>query len=289
MTDHAEFIDEKLEAQPDDVEIADDHVPEDKADSRRVLVRAIAGEFVATFIFLFGIEGVALNTSRAAATSTVQGCIVTAFVSTAVIYSFADISGAHFNPAVTFATVVTGKTSWAKGGLYVAAQILGSIAASIALILVYTYKEFCDTVPLRPPTDLNEFRALLAEFFLTFFLIYVIFAVAFDTVDTKAVKVVTDKHSRGVTARNLTIFTTTGSNKAGFAPLAIGFTLGYLGLLAGAVSGGAYNPARAFGPALLSNVWSGQWIYWLGDLTGAAAGGFLQLTFFAHKVEQKKA
>ncbi len=52
------------------------------------------------------------------------------FIAVAVIYSFADISGAHFNPAVTFATVVTGKMTWKKGASFMAAQLLGSVWAS---------------------------------------------------------------------------------------------------------------------------------------------------------------
>ncbi len=84
----------------------------------------------------------------------------------------------------------------------------------------------------------------------------------------------------------MTIYTTSGSSKAGFAPLSIGFTLGFLGLIGGSVSGGAFNPARAFGPTLLSGLgWRNHWLYWIADLTGGALAGYTQ-SFFAHEAVQ---
>ena len=84
----------------------------------------------------------------------------------------------------------------------------------------------------------------------------------------------------------MTIYTTSGSSKAGFAPVAIGFTLGFLGLIGGTVSGGAFNPARAFGPTLVSGKgWGNHWIYWIGDLLGAGLAGYAQSNF-AHKADQ---
>lgn len=106
--------------------------------------------------------------------------------------------------------------------------------------------------------------------------------------------------------KHLTIYTTSGNTKAGFAPFAIGFTLGFLvhrhiylqlplttslmtfsfqGLIGGSVSGGAFNPARAFGPALFSGKWSHHWIYWIGDFIGAGLAGWAQ-HFFAHEAVQ---
>lgn len=62
-----------------------------------------------------------------------------------------------------------------------------------------------------------------------------------------------------------------------------------MGLLGGSVSGGAFNPARAFGPALLSGSgWGNHWIYWIGDLMGAALAGSVQ-HFFAHEAQQSSA
>jgi glycerol uptake facilitator-like aquaporin len=71
-----------------------------------------------TTLFLFIVCAVGLNVERsghAESESLVVGALTTGFASVALIYSFADVSGAHFNPAVTFATIVTGKTTIAKG------------------------------------------------------------------------------------------------------------------------------------------------------------------------------
>ena len=87
----------------------------------------------------------------------------------------------------------------------------------------------------------------------------------------------------------MTIYTTSGNTKAGFAPVAIGFTLGFLCLIGGTISGGAFNPARAFGPTIISGQgWGHQWVYWVGDLSGAALAGWTQ-HFFAHEAVQTSA
>ena len=78
----------------------------------------MAGEGLVTLLFMFIVCAFHVNTVRSNHVDE-QGLIIgamgTAFASIALIYSFADVSGAHFNAAVTFATVVTGKTSIGKG------------------------------------------------------------------------------------------------------------------------------------------------------------------------------
>jgi hypothetical protein len=107
-----------------------------------------------------------------------------------------------------------------------------------------------------------------------------------DLVDTKGIKVKSagEEHS----GQNLTIYATSGNTKAGFAPVAIGFTLGFLGLIGGTVSGGAFNPARVFGPALISGNFKNHWLYWVADFVGAALAGYTQ-SFFAHEAQQSSA
>jgi glycerol uptake facilitator-like aquaporin len=60
-------------------------------------------------------KATSVNLGRSDSSSLVEGALSTALCSVALIYSFADVSGAHFNPAVTFATIITGKTSVRKG------------------------------------------------------------------------------------------------------------------------------------------------------------------------------
>ncbi|KAI8812538.1 aquaporin-like protein [Cladochytrium replicatum] len=282
-------------------------------EKRRVLIRAIAGEGLVTFLFLFIVEAVQVNNGRQEnPESLVLSAVSTAFASVALIYSFADVSGAHFNPAVTFATIVTGKVSIRKGLAFIGVQLFSAILATLFLMAVFPkpkdtgYLSIPASVVVSLDASAKKVNAFFMELILTFILVYVIFATAFDTVDTSnaapvsspsdATKPHSGEHSSGEPSqpapkvskdvgRYLTIYTTSGNTKAGFAPLSIGFTLGFLCFLGGTVSGGAFNPARVFGPALLTGNWDNHWLYWLADLTGAALAGWTQ-SLFAHKAVQ---
>ncbi|GAM20263.1 hypothetical protein SAMD00019534_034380 [Acytostelium subglobosum LB1] len=254
---------------------------------RWVLIRAVLGELMCTFLFVYIVLSTAANFLRTPnSSSVVGGALSTAFAAVALIYSFADISGAHFNPAVTFATCVTRKTSITKGLMYIGAQLVGAVLASLILLATFPSDQFAAgnaaaATAVVPAADSNIGNVFLTELILTFILVYVIFAVAFDTVDdSKNVKVVRGGKSAG---SNLTIYTTSGATKAGFAPIAIGFTLGFLCFLGGSVSGGAFNPARVFGPALVGNKWGYHWLYWVADFLGAGMAGYAQKFFAATK------
>jgi glycerol uptake facilitator-like aquaporin len=264
----------------------DENSPEAIKQRRWVLIKAILGEMLCTFLFIYIVCATAANFARLKTVNNpVVGALCTGFASVALIYSFADVSGAHFNPAVTFATIVTRKTGLTKGLMYMGAQLIGAVFSS--LILLATFPENYEKgnvaaqVAVVPAKDADIANAFLTELILTFILVYVIFAVAFDTVDSKNVQVVNTpggKQKKG--GNSLTIYTTSGATKAGFAPIAIGFTLGFLGFMGGSVSGGAYNPARVFGPAIVGGVWTNHWLYWIADFLGAGVAGYTQ-RFFA--------
>ncbi|KAJ3299679.1 hypothetical protein HK104_007750 [Borealophlyctis nickersoniae] len=264
-------------------------------EKRRVLFRAVFGEGLCTFLFLFIVESTAVNNGRQEIPENLTlAAVSTAFASVALIYSFADVSGAHFNPAVTFATIVTGKVSIRKGLAYIFIQLFASIFSTVALYIVFPgphkgYNTLAESVVVGIDSSAKIVNAFFMEIALTFILVYVIFATAFDTVDTgnniKVKPVAGSKEEDSSVGRNLTIYTTSGNTKAGFAPFAIGFTLGFLGLIGGSVSGGAFNPARVFGPALLSGNWGNHWLYWIGDFIGAGLAGWAQ-HFFAHEAVQ---
>jgi len=272
---------------PDQKVALPENSPESIKQRRWVLIRAILGEMLCTFLFIYIVCATAANFVRLKTVNNpVVGALSTGFASVALIYSFADVSGAHFNPAVTFATIVTRKTGLTKGLMYIAAQLIGAVFSS--LILLATFPENFELgnvaaqVAVVPADDANIGNAFLTELILTFILVYVIFAVAFDTVDNKNVQVVNTpggKQKKGG-ANSLTIYTTSGATKAGFAPIAIGFTLGFLCFMGGSVSGGAFNPARVFGPALVGGVWKDHWMYWIADFLGAGMAGYTQ-KFFA--------
>eukprot|EP00026_Physarum_polycephalum_P011870 Phypoly_transcript_12117.p1 GENE.Phypoly_transcript_12117~~Phypoly_transcript_12117.p1 ORF type:complete len:300 (+),score=60.14 Phypoly_transcript_12117:89-988(+) len=266
--------------------VVDENSPEAIKQRRWVLIKAILGEMLCTFLFIYIVCATAANFARLKTVNNpVVGALCTGFASVALIYSFADVSGAHFNPAVTFATIVTRKTGLTKGLMYIGAQLIGAVFSS--LILLATFPENYEKgnvaaqVAVVPAQDADIGNAFLTELILTFILVYVIFAVAFDTVDSKNVQVVNTPEGKQKKGGNsLTIYTTSGATKAGFAPIAIGFTLGFLSFMGGSVSGGAYNPARVFGPAIVGGVWTDHWLYWIADFLGAGVAGYTQ-RFFA--------
>lgn len=289
--DYLELEEQSISVQGDAPEAPkpaiNENSPEAIKQRRWVLIRAILGEMLCTFLFIYIVCATSANFTRLKTVNNpVVGALCTGFASVALIYSFADVSGAHFNPAVTFATIVTRKTGLAKGLMYIGAQLIGAVFAS--LILLVTFPESYEKgnvaamVAVVPAADADIANAFLIELILTFILVYVIFAVAFDTVDNKNVQVVnTPGGGKQKKAGNsLTIYTTSGATKAGFAPIAIGFTLGFLCFMGSSVSGGAFNPARVFGPAIVGGVWKEHWLYWIADFLGAGIAGYTQ-RFFA--------
>jgi glycerol uptake facilitator-like aquaporin len=147
-----------------------------------VLVRAVLGEFLCTYLFLLIVEAIVINSSRAGQKDALIGAIGTAFSSIALIYSFADVSGAHFNPSVTFATMVTRKTGFVKGLMYIIAQLVGSILATGTLMILFPVrnKPIASSLVVNMAYPNQYGFAFATEFILTFILIYVIFSTAFN-------------------------------------------------------------------------------------------------------------
>ena len=103
--------------------------------------RCFLSEFIATFIFLFAIFTVGINVARAGVliVGVAVGGLVTAFAAIAVLVSFGDISGAHFNPAITFGALLGGKIAPFKALLYVIAQLSASTAAAGLIYATFPY------------------------------------------------------------------------------------------------------------------------------------------------------
>jgi MIP family channel proteins len=165
-----------------------------------------------------------------------------------MVAAVGHVSGGHFNPAVTLAFLATGRLPAARAVWYVAAQLAGAVIAAWLLTLSFP-AGVREAVGLGTPTLAEGLRAgtgMLVEGILTFFLVFVIFGVAVDTRGPRAI-----------------------------APLAIGLVIAMDILAGGVLTGGAMNPARAFGPALVSGRWANHLVYWVGPAIGAVAAAWV--------------
>jgi MIP family channel proteins len=174
-----------------------------------------------------------------------------------MVSALGHISGGHFNPAVSIGFWVTKRIGTMEVFLYWAAQILGGIAAAF-VVKAFIPEETWRAVALGTPElvrDFSRLSAMILEAVATFFLVFVVFATAVD--------------ERGA-FRSI----------AGFG---IGLTITLGILVIGPFTGAALNPARAFGPALASNHWTNQGVYWIGPLAGGFLAGLLYDSLYLKK------
>ena len=229
-------------------------------------------EIVGTFIFVYAICSAATVYSGPNKLLGIVGLpplamvglgLVHAFVLTALVYAINARSGAQLNPAVTIAFLVSRKMRGKVAALTIACQVLGAVIGAAVVYSMFG-SEMAASVSL--PKDGNVIRALILETVMAFTLVYVVLA----TTTSKDYKI------------------------APLAGVAIGFTLGFSFMLAGPISGGAMNPARAFAPALIVWNFDYQWLYWVAPILGGiiAAGLYKGLhsdsDIPSPKVEQMK-
>ena len=174
-----------------------------------------------------------------------------------MVSALGHISGGHFNPAVSIGFWVTKRIGTMEVFLYWAAQILGGIAAAFVL-RAFIPEETWRAVALGTPElvrDFSRLSAMILEAVATFFLVFVVFATAVD--ERGAFRAI-----------------------AGFG---IGLTITLGILVIGPLTGAALNPARAFGPALVSNHWTNWGVYWIGPLAGGFVAGLLYDSLYLKK------
>ena len=168
--------------------------------------------------------------------------LVHAFLLFGLIVMFGVVSGGHFNPAVTIAALAIKRISAIDGVIYILAQLSGGVLGALLTKALLLDEGRATNYGAAQVSGLlaGNFAGTIVEAIGTFCLVLVILAAVFSKKSFKE-----------------------------WAPLAIGTTLGFIVMVGGPLTGGSFNPARWFGPALVSNTWGDVWPYLVGPIVGA--------------------
>ena len=203
------------------------------------LARSLAAEAIGTFALVFAGCGAIMVDAKTAQLGHLGVALGFGLVIMVGIYAVGHISGAHFNPAVTFAFALTRRFPWPRALGYWAAQLVGAFAA--ALLLRASLGDIAEIGTTQPSG--SQGQAFLWELVLTFFLLFVIMAVA---TDTRAV--------------------------GEAAAIAIGGTIALDAIVGGPITGASMNPARSIAPAVVSGNLHALWLYVAAPVVGGAVG-----------------
>jgi MIP family channel proteins len=200
-------------------------------------LRALLAEAIGTFALVFAGCGAIMVDAKTHQLGHVGVAITFGLVIMFGIYAVGHISGGHFNPSVTLAFALSRHFPWSRAVGYWAAQLVGALTA--AAILRGSLGNVADVGATLPSG--SQGQAFLWELILTFFLMFVIMAVA---TDTRAV--------------------------GEAAAIAIGGTVGLDAMFGGPITGASMNPARSIGPAVASGNLHALWLYIVAPIVGAS-------------------
>ncbi|MEO5616193.1 MAG: aquaporin [Candidatus Eisenbacteria bacterium] len=211
--------------------------------------RSYWAEFLGTFALCFVGQGaICIAQMTGAGPGALLGIAVAHGLALATMISaLGATSGAHFNPAVTFGFLLTGRQKLPSAIAYWAAQLLGAAVASLILRSVLP-EALWHSVHLGAPAiapGISVGAAVLIEFILTFFLVTVVWGTA---VDERAPRI------------------------GGFG---IGLAVTMDILVGGPLTGAAMNPARAFGAAHFGEAIQNHWVWWVGPMLGGAVAALM--------------
>jgi MIP family channel proteins len=204
--------------------------------------RALVGELIGTAALVFAGCGAIMVDAKTQALGHIGVAISFGLVIMVMVYAVGHVSGAHFNPAVTFAFALTRHFPWRRVWLYWGAQATGAILA--ALFLRASLGDIAHVGASLPSG--SQVQSFTWELLLTFVLMFVIMAVA---TDTRAV--------------------------GEAAAIAIGGAVGLDAMFGGPISGASMNPARSLGPALVSGDLHALWLYLVAPPLGAAIAALI--------------
>ncbi|XP_015227982.1 PREDICTED: aquaporin-4 [Cyprinodon variegatus] len=226
--------------------------------------RAVSGEYAASLIFVLLSLGSTINWAAGEDNPPPADLVLISLcfglsIAT-MVQCFGHISGGHINPAVTAAMVITRKLSLAKGVFYVVAQCLGAITGAGILYAVTPADVRGSLGVTMVNSKISLGHALLVELFITFELVFTIFA----TCDPRR------------------------TDLSGSASLAIGFAVAIGHFFAIPYTGASMNPARSFGPAMVTLNFDNHWVYWLGPVLGGILAAALYEYLYCPDPEVKQ-
>ena len=204
----------------------------------RLEYRRLFSEFLGTFLLLLAAAGGGLLHAKGEV-SLAAAVVAPGLTVMAVILFMGAVSGAHLNPAASMAFALRGDFPWKRVPGYVLAQLLGATLACLFLLAIFGNVEHLGAT--LPGPGYKAWQAFLMEIALTGGLVSVILGTA-----------------------------SAAQNVGTIGALGVGGYVALAGLWAAPVSGASMNPARSFGPALVSGDWTAFWVYVAGPLIGAA-------------------
>lgn len=171
-----------------------------------------------------------------------------------VAAAIGHVSGGHVNPAVTLGLAATGRFPWRYVPAYLVAQVVGAVLGALATWATFGSpgRDEGNLAATIPGAGVGAAQALVVEALVTFVLVLVVVSVATDD-----------------------------RVPSGLAPIAVGAALAVGVLVAGPVTGGAVNPVRALGPALVAGQFTGLWLYVVGPLVGGLIAAVVYDRFLA--------
>lgn len=214
----------------------------------------LLAEFIGAFTVVFVTVGSIcadqyLRAAGLARTGLLTEAIAYGAASAVMIAALAQISGAHFNPAITVGFWVTRRMGTLPAILYCAAQSLGAMAAAylLAALLPESIWRPVSLGATDLATDFTRMQGMLLEGVAAFFVVFAFFA--------------STTQASGATTP--------------YGGIAVGFAIAMGVLFLQPFTGASMNPARSFGPALVAHHWVNNGVYWVGPLFGGVIGAFV--------------
>jgi aquaporin Z len=190
---------------------------------------------------------------RQAVTGFLFGCVGASIA----ISPLGKVSGAHVNPAVTLGFRLLGKMDMKTTLGYILCQLAGAAIGCLPLLIWGSLGKSIDFGATIPSAQYSTTTVFMGEVITTFILVVMLcFFIAWRKIRK-------------------------------FTPAMIPFLYAIMVPLEADISGTSTNPARSFGPALVSSNWQGWWIYWAGPLAGMLIAVFVA-SFFAKRIETAK-